>query len=91
LHEPNTQLITTSLPTYISCSKGWNGSYQHPRRPMAVMRRHTKTTTFVALHEPYQNQLESPLTIERAGDIIIVKGAQFVDTYNLTTKTFTRQ
>lgn len=91
LYEPNTQLITTSLPTYISCSKGWNGSYQHPRRPMAVVRRHTKATTFVALHEPYQNQLESPLTIERAGDIIIVKGAQFVDTYNLTTKTFTRQ
>ena len=91
LYEPNTQLITTTLPTYISCVTGWDGSYQHPRRPMAVVRRHAKAISFVALHEPYQNRLKQPLTIERTGDVIVVKGAKFVDTYNLTTGSFARR
>lgn len=91
LYEPNTQLITTTLPTYISCVTGWDGSYQFPRRPMAVVRRHAKATSFVALHEPYRNRLKQPLTIERTGDVIVVKGAKFVDTYNLTTGYFARR
>lgn len=91
LHEPNTQLITTEQPTYVSCAKGWDGTYPRLRHPMTVVRRNAKSTTFVALHEPYQQKLAKPLKIERRGDIVTIKGAKFVDTYNLATGDFSRR
>ncbi len=91
LHEPGTQLLTTELPAYVSCVTGWDGTAPRVRRPMAVVRRQTEATTFVALHEPYQQRLKKPLSIERRGDVVIVKGEQFEDRYNLQTGAFERR
>lgn len=86
-----TDLITAYTPFYVDI-RGWdNGPYpgQPERKPMSVLRRNCRSTTFAVVHQPYSGS-PAAMEVSKKGHRIIVETETFRDEYDMKTGTYIR-
>ena len=92
LKQEGTQVISGSTPVKIE-GVGWDESLKiqglPERKPIFIARRNAISTTYFALHQPYKNSTER-YQFRRVGNVLIVSGKKFTDTYNFLTGNYLR-
>ncbi|MCX6307516.1 MAG: hypothetical protein NTY32_01360, partial [Bacteroidia bacterium] len=93
LEQKGTQVISANLPVKVE-GLGWDESVKNQelpeRKPMFIARRNAASTTYYALHQPYQNN-EKRYQFKRDGYNLIVSGEMFTDTYNYLSGSYARK
>lgn len=88
---PDTKVISAGTPAYVSV-KGWDDIPQSgvpERKPMAIVRRNCKSTTFVAVHQPYSGVPEH-MEVTKKGSRLTVETDTFRDIYDIRTGEYHR-
>lgn len=92
LNNSSSEVIAAGVPYYIS-PQGWDDVASvidmPQRKPVMIVRREAKSTTFFALHQPCDNKTKE-LNFYQDEDLLIVSGATFTDNYNLKTGSYYR-
>ena len=86
------EVMSAYTPYYVDANTGWDGGPyqgQPERKPMGVIRRKCKATTFVVVHQPYSVASQKTEVMMQDGRVII-KSAQFTDVYNIEEGTYKR-
>lgn len=88
----SSKIITAYTPYYVDV-KGWDhGPYagMPDRKPMSVIRRECKSTTYITIHQPY-SKLPKPMKVYQKKNIIIIESENFVDEYNIKNGEYQRR
>ena len=95
LPDPNTasEIMTLYTPYYVDTRTGWDGGPyqgQPERKPMGIVRRKCKSTTFVVVHQPY-SFVSKNIKVSVNDNKVTVITADFTDIYDLKKGTYQRK
>ncbi|MBE5032786.1 alginate lyase family protein [Gallalistipes aquisgranensis] len=93
LNDTGTEVIAAETPYFVSI-RGWDDISPKAtipeRKPMTVFRRQGKNAEFCVLHQPYRDKV-SRLKFSRKGNLFVVEGDAFTDTFNIESLEYHRK